>query len=72
MGQEQSTIYEGPPEVLESRDLQSVVKYIKSGKCKRIFVMVCALRDSFVSPRYINSTINKLGAGMVRVHLEPL
>ncbi|KAK7690070.1 hypothetical protein QCA50_006716 [Cerrena zonata] len=43
MGQTQShTPYEGPPEILESKDLPSLAKFIKSNKCKRICVMVSA------------------------------
>ena len=39
MGAEQSK-YEGPPEVLEARDLTSVAKYMKSSRCKNVFTMV--------------------------------
>ena len=39
MGAEQSK-YEGPPEVLQARDLASVAKYMKSSRCKNVFTMV--------------------------------
>ncbi|GJF00694.1 NAD-dependent deacetylase sirtuin-2 [Phanerochaete sordida] len=43
MGNEQSQgQHEGPPEVLEDRDIPSLAKYIKSDKCKNIFVMMGA------------------------------
>ncbi|OBZ71190.1 NAD-dependent protein deacetylase hst2-1 [Grifola frondosa] len=41
MGAEQSVL-EGPPEVLEARDLASVAKYMKSEECKNVFVMIGA------------------------------
>jgi len=41
MGAEQSK-YEGPPEVLEERDIPSLVKYMKSPECKNVFVMMGA------------------------------
>ncbi|KAI0947190.1 hypothetical protein AcV7_009679 [Taiwanofungus camphoratus] len=41
MGAEQSK-YEGPPEVLEARDLASVGRYMKSEQCKNVFVMLGA------------------------------
>ena len=41
MGNEVSSVdFEGPPEVLEGRDIPSLAKYIKSDECKNIFVMV--------------------------------
>ncbi|EKM49560.1 uncharacterized protein PHACADRAFT_131245 [Phanerochaete carnosa HHB-10118-sp] len=41
MGNEQSQEeYEGLPEILEDRDIPSIAKYMKSDKCKNIFVMV--------------------------------
>ena len=41
MGNEASHVeYEGPPEVLEGRDIPSLAKYIKSENCKNVFVMV--------------------------------
>ena len=40
MGNELSTAYEGPPEILESRDIPSIAKYMKSEQCKQVFVMV--------------------------------
>lgn len=52
MGNEMSTTeYEGPPELLEGRDIPSIAKYIKSDQCKNIFVMVCSFimfREMFV------------------------
>lgn len=43
MGNEQSQgPYDGPPKVLEARDIPSIAKYIKSDKCKNIFVMMGA------------------------------
>ncbi len=41
MGNEASTPYEGSTEVLQGRDIPSIVKYMKSKKCKKVFVMVC-------------------------------
>lgn len=47
MGAEQSK-YDGPPEVLEAKDLSSVAKYMKSAECRRVFVMVsCIARNWF-------------------------
>ena len=40
MGNELSTAYEGPPEILEGRDIPSIAKYMKSQGCKKVFVMV--------------------------------
>ncbi|TBU27200.1 DHS-like NAD/FAD-binding domain-containing protein [Dichomitus squalens] len=40
MGNEQSAPYEGPTEVLEGRDVRSIVKYMKSKECRKVFVMV--------------------------------
>lgn len=47
MGNEVSQVeYEGPPEVLEGRDIPSLAKYIKSDKCKNVFLMVSACYSS--------------------------
>ncbi|CDO77132.1 hypothetical protein BN946_scf184657.g7 [Trametes cinnabarina] len=40
MGNELSAPYDGPPEVLEARDLPSIAKHIKSPQCRRVFVML--------------------------------
>lgn len=40
MGNDQSAPHEGPPEVLEARDLASIAKYMKSKRCRKVFVMV--------------------------------
>ncbi|KAJ2986042.1 hypothetical protein NUW54_g9925 [Trametes sanguinea] len=42
MGNELSAPYDGPPEVLEARDLPSIAKYMKSPECRRVFVMLGA------------------------------
>lgn len=43
MGNEVSTAeFEGPPELLEGRDIASLAKYIKSEQCRNVFVMVSA------------------------------
>ncbi|KAI0699319.1 DHS-like NAD/FAD-binding domain-containing protein [Cerioporus squamosus] len=42
MGNEVSAPYEGPPEVLESKDIPSIAKYMKSEQCKKVFVMLGA------------------------------
>ncbi|KAI0632355.1 DHS-like NAD/FAD-binding domain-containing protein [Trametes polyzona] len=42
MGNQVSTPYEGPPVVLEGKDLPSVAKYMKSPACRNVFVMVGA------------------------------
>ncbi|OJT08098.1 NAD-dependent protein deacetylase hst2-1 [Trametes pubescens] len=44
MGNDQSHAgpHDGPPEVLEERDLASVAKYMKSPECRRVFVMLGA------------------------------
>lgn len=41
MGNEVSNVeYEGPPNVLKGRDIQSVAEYIKSDECKNVYLMV--------------------------------
>lgn len=40
MGNEQSAPYEGPPEILDGRDVRAIVKYMKSKECRKVFVMV--------------------------------
>jgi len=42
MGQESSTMVDEsvPPQTLKSRDLKGVADYIKSGKAKKIVIMV--------------------------------
>ncbi|RPD62314.1 NAD-dependent deacetylase sirtuin-2 [Lentinus tigrinus ALCF2SS1-7] len=42
MGNEFSTPYEGPTELLEGRDIPSIAKYMKSDLCKKVFVMLGA------------------------------
>ncbi|OSD07303.1 NAD-dependent deacetylase sirtuin-2 [Trametes coccinea BRFM310] len=42
MGNEQSAPYDGPPEVLEAKDLPSIAKYMKSPACRRVCVMLGA------------------------------
>ncbi|KAI0769023.1 DHS-like NAD/FAD-binding domain-containing protein [Trametes elegans] len=42
MGNDVSAHHEGPPEVLEARDLKSVAKYIKSPQCRKVLVMLGA------------------------------
>lgn len=43
MGNESSTMVDEsvPPETLKSRDLKGVADYVKSGRVKKIVVMVC-------------------------------
>jgi NAD+-dependent protein deacetylase SIR2 len=48
MGNDMSTTpHEGPPVILEGRDIPSVAKYIKSEGCTNVFFMVGALRLSY-------------------------
>ncbi|PIL22458.1 hypothetical protein GSI_15146 [Ganoderma sinense ZZ0214-1] len=42
MGNEQSAAYEGPPEILDGRDVRAIVKYMKSRECRKVFVMLGA------------------------------
>ncbi|KAM5530173.1 hypothetical protein V8D89_016155 [Ganoderma adspersum] len=42
MGNEQSGPYEGPPEILDGRDVRAIGKYMKSRECRRVFVMLGA------------------------------
>lgn len=52
MGNEVSNLeYEGPPEVLKGRDIQSVADYIKSDQCKNVFLMVSVLFTPLRSSR---------------------
>ncbi|KAI0074023.1 NAD-dependent deacetylase sirtuin-2 [Panus rudis PR-1116 ss-1] len=68
MGQEQST-YEGPTEVLEARDLPSVAKYIKSGKCKKIYVMLGAGVSTSAGIPDFRSPDTGLYANLARLNL---
>ncbi len=46
MGQEQSNILvddDTPPLTLQRRNVESVASYVKSGKVKRVVVMVCRI-----------------------------
>ncbi|KAI0086449.1 DHS-like NAD/FAD-binding domain-containing protein, partial [Irpex rosettiformis] len=49
MGNEVSNVeYEGPPEVLKGRDIQSVAEYMKSDQCKNVFVMVVLILCRYI------------------------
>ncbi|KAI0670868.1 DHS-like NAD/FAD-binding domain-containing protein [Trametes maxima] len=42
MGNEVSAPYDGPPEILEGRDVTSVAKYMKSQECRKVLIMLGA------------------------------
>lgn len=47
----------GPPKVLEGRDIPSIAKYIKSGKCKSIMLMVSGAGHSYRQTTNLGRTI---------------
>lgn len=56
MTNEQSTVdFEGPPELLEGRDIASVAEYIKSDECKNVYLMVS--RSELGSTRTVGSSL---------------
>ncbi|CCM03508.1 uncharacterized protein FIBRA_05642 [Fibroporia radiculosa] len=68
MGAEQST-YEGPPEILEARDLSSVAKYMKSSECRNVFVMLGAGVSTSAGIPDFRSPETGLYANLARLNL---
>ncbi|EMD39911.1 hypothetical protein CERSUDRAFT_112158 [Gelatoporia subvermispora B] len=68
MGAEQS-IYDGPPEVLEGRDIPSVAKYMKSEQCKNIVVMLGAGVSTSAGIPDFRSPDTGLYANLARLNL---
>ncbi|KAH9936341.1 DHS-like NAD/FAD-binding domain-containing protein [Fomitopsis serialis] len=68
MGAEQSK-YEGPPEVLEARDLASVAKYMKSSACKNVFTMLGAGISTSAGIPDFRSPETGLYANLARLNL---
>ncbi|KZT12086.1 NAD-dependent deacetylase sirtuin-2 [Laetiporus sulphureus 93-53] len=69
MGAEQSAIYDGPPEILEARNLPSVAKYMKSEECKNIFIMLGAGVSTSAGIPDFRSPETGLYANLARLNL---
>ncbi|TFK89725.1 NAD-dependent deacetylase sirtuin-2 [Polyporus arcularius HHB13444] len=69
MGNEASTPYEGSTEVLEGRDIPSIVKYMKSKKCKKVFVMLGAGVSTAAGIPDFRSPETGLYANLARLNL---
>ncbi|RDX42637.1 NAD-dependent deacetylase sirtuin-2 [Lentinus brumalis] len=69
MGNEASTPYEGSTEVLKGRDIPSIVKYMKSKKCKKVFVMLGAGVSTAAGIPDFRSPETGLYANLARLNL---
>lgn len=68
MGAEVST-YEGPPGILEARDLPSVARYMQSKECKNVFVMLGAGVSTSAGIPDFRSPETGLYANLARLNL---